>query len=224
MRIAGREPVAVRHVGAGMKAWLALMVLSAGAAQAATTPQASADYWRLLPYYRPQISDSACSVASAAMALAALGAAGMDQPTLLATDAAWSRDTVPGGDGVSFGGLLAHLRQGLMRAGLGGARLTVFHPADTSPRTLARLRRLLAAAASDDGDVVLVSFDQGWLWGEPSVGHISPVGDYDAASGRVLIMDVDGEHFGPLWLADTDLLAAMTRADDDPDGVVVIRR
>lgn len=207
-----------------MRTFLLAASVSLLAVSASASPEASADYWRLLPYYRPQISDSACSVASAAMALAALGAEDVDQAALLVTDLAWREETVPGGAGVSFDQLLYHLSAALRRTGMGRTTITVFHPARTGG-DLARLRALLPAAAAGSRDVVLVSFDQGWLWGEPSVGHISPLGDYDPASNRVLLMDVDGEHFGPIWIRDTDLLAAMTRAEaDDPDGVIVIRR
>lgn len=207
-----------------MNACLSAACLSLATASAWAAPEASADYWRLLPHYRPQISDSACSVASAAMALAALGAGGIDQASLLTTDIAWREETVPGGDGVSFRQFLHHLRIALRQSGMEQAHLTVFHPAHTGS-DLPRLRTLLSSAAAGSRDVVLVSFDQGWLWGEPSVGHISPLGDYDPARGRVLLMDVDGDHFGPIWIRDTDLLAAMSRAEaDDPDGVIVIER
>jgi hypothetical protein len=204
---------------------LALIALTMVPAQPLPAPQAGADYWRLAPFLEAQITDSACPVARVAAALGALGNTRAGQPALLAADTAWRGETGPGGEGVSFDALLRHLRQGLRSAGMADARLTVFHPADTGPQTLASMRALLAAAAGNAGDVVLLSFDQGWLWGEPSVGHVSPVGDYDAATGKVLIMDVDGAHFGPHWVAEADLLAAMTRAgDDDPDGIVVIRR
>lgn len=159
------------------------------------------------------------------MALAALGAGGVDQASLLVTDVRWRQETAAGGEGVTFADLLRHLHAALDQAGMADASVTVFQPVNAAPGDLVRLRALLTAAAGNGRDVVIVSFDQGWLWGEPSVGHVSPVGDYDPANGRVLLMDVDGDHFGPLWLDDTDLLRAMTRPDtDDPDGIILIRR
>lgn len=188
-------------------------------------PGAAADFWRLWPHYWPQISDSACSLASAAMVLGALGAPGMDQAALGVADAGWGQATAPGGEGVSFAELVAHLRAGLDRAGLAQVRLGVVQPRDGGADDLARLRAMLAAAAGGAGDVVLVSFDQGRLWGEASVGHVSPVGDYDAATGAVLIMDVDPAHFGPHWWPDSQLLAAMAPlGSDDPDGAVLVAR
>lgn len=185
-----------------MRAWIASALISLGMGQAAGVPSPSADYWRLLPHYRPQITDSACSVASVAMALAALGH-----------------------DGVSLAGLLRHLNAALRDAGMHDTAVETFLPTGRDADTLAHLRAILSAAAGQDGDVVLVTFDQDWLWGEPSVGHVSPVGDYDAATGQVLIMDVDGAHFGPVWVHEAVLLAAMTRAGgDDPDGAILIRR
>lgn len=208
-----------------MRTFIASALISLGVGQMAGTPPASADYWLLAPHYRPQITDSACSVASVAMVLAALGDTRDDQTGLLADDATWRVQTLPGGDGVSFAELVQHLRTALARAGMPEATLEIFHPTSGGAADLARLRAMLAEAAGNPDDMVLVSFDQGWLWGEPSVGHVSPIGDYDAATGQVLVMDVDGAHFGPVRVEETVLLAAMAKAaHDDPDGVILIRR
>lgn len=209
-----------------MRAFITSALISLGVGQALGTPPGAADYWRLLPHYQPQLTDSACSVASVAMALAALGGNGVDQASLLVSDAAWRQETAPGGEGVSFAELVDHLRTALGRAGMADASVEVFHPSPAiAASDLARLRAILAEAAGNPDDVVLVSFDQGWLWGEPSVGHVSPVGDYDAATGQVLVMDVDGTHFGPIRVDERVLLAAMTQASaDDPDGALLIHR
>lgn len=207
-----------------MRAVIASTLIWLGVGQALGTPPATADYWRLLPHYRPQITDSACSVASVAMAQAALGDGGADQVGLLVDDVNWRRQTASNGEGVSFAELVEHLRAALQRAGMADAGIEVFHPTGGTG-DLSSLRAILAKAATDPDDVVLVSFDQGWLWGEPSVGHISPVGDYDAATGQVLVMDVDGGHFGPIRVDDSVLLAAMMRAGaDDPDGAILVHR
>ncbi|HTH15945.1 MAG TPA: phytochelatin synthase family protein [Magnetospirillum sp.] len=188
-------------------------------------PHESADYWRLLPHYQAQETDAGCSVASVAAAVGALSAKAPDQRALRASDTVWGEQTREGGEGVSFAELLVYLRRSLDRAGLADAQMQVFVPRIGDEAALATLRALLAASAANPDDVVLVSFDQGWLLGEASVGHVSPVGDYDPDSHRVLVMDVDRERFGPVWIPDRALLAAMRRADDDdPDGVIVIRR
>lgn len=187
-------------------------------------PHDSADYWRLLPHYRAQETDAGCSVASVAAAVGALSHGVVDQRALRATEVAWGEQTREGGEGVSLSELTLYLRRSLDRAGLGDARLEVFSPGDADESQLARLRRVLAAAAAGADDVVLVTFDQGWLLGGASIGHVSPVGDYDPLGQRVLVMDVDRERFGPVWISDRALLAAMTRSPDDPDGVIVVRR
>lgn len=208
-----------------MRALIASTLISLGVGQALGTPPVAADYWRLRPHYQPQITDSACSVASVAMALAALGGGRVDQAALLRNDVAWRAETLPGGEGVSLAELVRHLRDALSRHGLRQARIELFRPASADAADLARLRAILAEAAGNADTVVLVSFDQGWLWGEPSVGHISPVGDYDAATGQVLVMDVDNAHFGAIRVHETALLTAMTQAgNDDPDGAILIRR
>ncbi len=41
--------------------------------------------------------------------------------------------------------------------------------------------------------------------------HISPIGAYDEASKRVLVMDVDREWYEPYWVSDERLLLSMSK-------------
>jgi hypothetical protein len=70
---------------------------------------------------------------------------------------------------------------------------------------------MLAANEASDRDIVLVYFNQGVLTGDWDGPHISPIGAYDAATGRVLIMDVDREWYIPYWSSDSKLLEAMLK-------------
>ncbi|MBX9633907.1 MAG: phytochelatin synthase family protein, partial [Magnetospirillum sp.] len=136
----------------------------------------------------------------------------------------WLAATRMGSDGVSFAELQLYLRESLDRMGLTAVRLYTFRPQGADQASLDRLRNLLAAR--QPADLVLASFDQGWLLGGISAGHVSPLGEYDSESGRVQILDVDPEHPTPYWVRDQDLLAAMTRPDSDDstgDGLIMIR-
>lgn len=176
--------------------------------------------------FQHQHTDSACSVASIVNVVNALRAT---EPPLsgealltLVGDGHWIAATTMGSDGISFAEVQLYLRQSLDRVGLGDARVEIFRPL-RDDESLALLRQLLSHRQA--AEVVLATFDQGWLLGEASVGHVSPLGDYDPDRGQVEILDVDPEHATPYWVSDQDLLAAMTRASDDPtgDGLIFVR-
>ena len=199
------------------------------------------DYWALSPYYVPQLTNASCSVAGVAMLVNALRGLPeradeplVTQPSLLEAvdDDRWSAQSAEDGDGVTFADLEAYVRAGLAAFGVEPAEVEVLRPTDASPATLERVRRLLAENERSDRDIVLAYFNQGVLTGDWDGPHISPIGAYDAASGRVLVMDVDREWYAPYWSSDERLLAAMLRpapADRGPlagetGGLVRVRR
>ncbi len=192
-------------------------------------PAPEADYWAMEAHFQRQHTEAACSAASIATALGALLEKDVAPRDLLTRvgDSQWKAQTARDGDGVSFTELERYLRASLRAMGLARARVEVFRPRRNDPESLALLRALLTEnVRRRDGDVVLATFDQGWLLGEHAVGHVSPIGDYDPATGRVLIMDVDPALPEPYWVKDEDLLAAMNRPDsDDPsgDGLLVVK-
>jgi hypothetical protein len=187
------------------------------------------DYWKLAQYYLPQQTSSACSVASVAMAVNfARGLPpGAEDPLVTqaglleaVADPAWTAKGAEDGEGVLFEELVDAVRKGLAAYGVANAELETFEPRDASPATLARLRAILAANEGSDRDVVLVYFNQGVLTGDWDGPHISPIGAYDAASGRVLVMDVDREWYVPYWSPDTKLLDAMLKPAPAEHGVL----
>jgi hypothetical protein len=178
------------------------------------------DWWRLTAFYLPQATSSACSVASVAMAVNF--ARGLpesaDEPLVTQAallervgDAEWAAKGAEGGDGVRLAELVEVLRRGLEAYGVAGAEIEVIRPQDDSPASLASLRAALAANEASGRDMLLAYFNQGVLTGDWDGPHISPIGAYDATTGRVLIMDVDREWYIPYWTSDTRLLAAMLR-------------
>jgi hypothetical protein len=178
------------------------------------------DFWKLVQFYVPQQTSSACSVASVAMAVNFMrGVPGGADETLVTQaglleavgDPEWARKGAEGGDGVLFEELVDTLRESLGAYGLSGLRIETFEPHDTGSAALARLREILAANEAGDRDVVLVYFNQGVLTGDWDGPHISPVGAYDAKAERVLVLDVDREWYVPYWSSDVKLLEAMLR-------------
>lgn len=190
------------------------------------------DFWALMPYYTPQATGSSCSAASVAMLVNALrGVPNLAKDSLI-TEASlletvgnqeWTASTALGGDGVSWAELETYLRQSLQAFGLDKAEVEIFRPQDATPATLERLRRLLVANEQSADDIVLAVFNQGTLTGDADVGHVSPIGAYDAERGRVLILDVDRRWYVPYWSSDERLLEAMlhTSADDPETGGLI---
>jgi hypothetical protein len=176
-------------------------------------------YWALSPYYVPQFTDSACSVAAIAMLVNALRGVPpysvdplVTQQALLdkVANAQWSKETAQDGAGVTWDEFVADVRASLTAYGL-AAEIDTFKPPDGSPASLAQLRRALAENEESDRDIVLVYFDQGVLTGDWDGPHISPIASYDADRRRALVMDVDRQWYVPYWSSDEKLLEARLR-------------
>ena len=178
------------------------------------------DYWKLSPFYLPQQTSSACSLASVVMALNALRGLPARSDQQLVTQsillkkmsqAKWTKQVAEGGSGVTLNGLVALVQQSLARFQLRDYGVEVIRPANEHPETLAQLRQALADNEASDRDIILVYFNQGVVTGDWDGPHVSPIGAYDARTGQVLILDVDREWYVPYWTADTQLLKAMLR-------------
>ena len=178
------------------------------------------DYWALSPFYLPQDTDSACSVASIAMLVNALRGVPAHASVEFITqgalrsalhDAVWSAETAQHGHGVTFAEFLKVVGESLHAYGLENYQIETFKPSDASHASLAKLQRILAANERSSADIALLYFDQGVLTGDWDGPHISPIGAYDAAHGRVLIMDVDRRFYVPYWSPVSKLLASMLK-------------
>jgi len=69
-------------------------------------------------------------------------------------------------------------------------------------------------------DAVLVYYNQGVVTGDWGAPHLSPIGAYDAARDRVLIMDVDREWYVPYWTKTGILYNAMLKPTSAEHGVL----
>jgi len=79
---------------------------------------------------------------------------------------------------------------------------------------LAELRKILRNNEKCAADFLLAHFVQDDLTGAGGgpYAHISPIGAYDEARQRVLILDVDRVWYSPYWVSDEDLLMAINHA------------
>jgi Phytochelatin synthase len=182
----------------------------------------ASDFWSLAPYYVPQQDDRSCSLASLSMLVnAARRGQSLDseqplvtQPLLLqrVRSEVWARGLAPGGEGVTLDQLAVLAEQSLHAFGF-RARAEVTHVVDRSAHALAQLRVRLAQNEAGGDDWLLINFDPGPYTGVGGYGHIAPVGAYDAALGRVLILDPDRTWYEPYWVADAVVLAGMATLD-----------
>ena len=212
--------------------WVSLLREDSGYLRVAPAPA----YWALAPYYVGQFTETACSLASAVMVVNAsranvaseAGAESVTQPSLLAAVGSepWRAGVVDGGHGVGLTQL-----QGLLAASFAASNITsadveavslVQHTADG----LARFRDTLHACEAAPGRFVVANYYMAAVIGRGDYGHFSPVGAYDAASDRVLILDVYRVELEPYWVPAERLfegMATINRADGEPRGYLTVR-
>lgn len=93
-----------------------------------------------------------------------------------------------------------------------GAEVRTVFAADV---TLDAFRAEAAAALAAPGRFVVVNYHRAGL-GQEGRGHISPLGAYDAASDRFLLLDVSRYKHPPAWVPAAGLYAAMAMETATP--------
>lgn len=194
------------------------------------------DFWKLIPYYVPQQNEKACGVASSIMVLNALFAA--DRNTAAGTNVdveeitklapIYKKNTGKTGKGFTLDELGDTLTKLLESRAGGPYTVTVerFDGADKKAE-MKRLEKLLAANEKNPKDFIIANFLQSVLTGDPegSVGHIAPIGAYDAKKKRVLILDPDRKYYQPYWVPYEKLFDAINTTDTGTSksrGLVVV--
>jgi len=194
------------------------------------------DFWKLIPYYVPQHNEKACGVASSIMILNALfagdrnTAAGqnVDVEEIFKLSPAYKKNVGAKGRGFTVDELGDTLTKLLETAKGGPYTVSVerFNGADKKAE-LKRLTKLLTANEKNPSDFIIANFLQSVLTGDPegSVGHIAPIGAFDARKKRVLILDPDRKYYQPYWVPVEKLMDAINTTDSGtsrPRGLVVV--
>lgn len=184
------------------------------------------DFWKLITHYTGQNNSLSCSVAAVAMVLNAIA---RTQEDLRASDANFQqakliddvkavnrKERVTGSGWESRVGLtLSELEEVVSAAletyGINGWKTSLRSFKDATPKSLNELRTILEANEASADDYVILHFLQDRLTSDPGgpYAHISPIGAYDTVSGRVLLLDVDREYYGPYWVSLERLLIAL---------------
>lgn len=229
-------------LAAALAAWVALAAPTTAQAQPKYGPATTrlsqdnayfrtaktTDFWSLIPYYLPQAKGSTCGLASITMVVnGARSGRDLDSETQLVTEAAVENRI----GGVPFGmKSLEHLesmtRSALKEFGVLGAESQVlrFEPAQAD--ALTALRKVLTEAEKDPTVFLIANFDQKVFTEDSNVGHIAPIGAYDAQKKRVLILDPDRKWYEPYWVPDELLLKGIQTRDrfrNELRGLVRIR-
>ena len=188
----------------------------------------AADYWAISPFYIHQQTSSACSLASVTIAVNTMrGLPALSEDTLVTQnnlleatkDTRWAEQAADEGDGVSFADLVEDTTQSLKAFAI-KANVAAAQPTKDKTATLEAFRTMLAENEASAKDMVLVYFNQGVVTGDWDGPHVSPIGAYDAATDRVLIMDVDREWYVPYWTKTETLFEALKRPAPADQGVL----
>lgn len=170
---------------------------------------AKADFARLVSTYTTQDAPSFCGVASAVTILNALpiphpatNVGGLFTQQNVFVDKA----TITADEANRAGMTLAQL-----------ANLVQSHPAKVeltyaNDINVDTMRTKLAKNLANPDDFVIINYNRGEL-GQESIGHISPIGAYHAASDRFLLLDVARYKYPPHWVRAEALYKAMDTTD-----------
>jgi len=130
------------------------------------------------------------------------------------------------GKGVGLSHLGTLLDAGLKAAGAAGAEIETVPLRAETAEALAGFRRALLESEATPGRFIIANYYMAAVIGDGDYGHFSPIGAYDAARDRVLILDVYRVEFEPYWVPAERLFAGMatiSRADGEPRGYLAVR-
>ena len=171
-------------------------------------------YWPLVSYFETQLNQAYCAVATAVMALNALGVPRPD--TALYPDFPFFTqqgffDRIPAPVATPSrvaqeGMTLAQLQAALQHYPVAVEKIS----ADTL--ALDGLRALLQQQLGQPDRLVLANFNRRFI-GQAGGGHWSPLAAYHAESDSVLLLDVARYRYPPVWVSLVDLLRGAQNTD-----------
>ncbi len=182
----------------------------------------SPDFWKLISYYQPQGKKAGDSVASVAMLLNAARSKMKKKANekLITKEEIlqrvkgfnWaermSEKGYDSGDGNPTWGLSIESLGKVVEASLKEFKIpfkkvhtvAINTKVKDLKKAKAELKKLLIKNEHSSKNYILAHYSQGEFTNSRFEGHISPVGAYDIASRRVLILDVDKNWYEPYWV------------------------
>ncbi len=199
----------------------------------------SSPYWSLAPHAIQQHTDASCSLATATMLVNAIrGHEGQLKIGTLASElsllerlqdevwrAAIHHET---GHGQTLREFADAMARALASFDCAERWRIEIMPVLDAQACLAGLRETLAALENGATGFVASNFHLDLFYGDGTdIGHFSPIGAYDCAGDRVLMLDVYKKDYEPMWAPLLRLGKAMaTRSvrTGEPRGYVVVRK
>jgi len=196
-------------------------------------------YWALSPYLIHQHTDASCSLATASMLLngvraldgtARMGSFVSERKLLeRMNDPHWAREiTPPEGNGLSLAELSEKLARALPLFGIAGWSVSHRVVTATDDATANAFRAELNAMERAGDRLIAANYHLATTYGDDwDIGHFSPIGAYDAARDRVLLLDVWKQDYEPCWVDLMRLIRGMTpvsQVSGTPRGYCVLKR
>lgn len=183
----------------------------------------ASDFWALIPYYESMKGIHTASAVSAAMVLNALKQntkySAADQ---LITESSLLKKIAPEkwslkleGDkpvGVHLVELGALLQESIRVFEAPKTFVKAIHVIDTTPQTLAKVRKLLVENEMSDTNFLIANYLQSSFTNDPegAVGTYSVVGAFDESNDRVLILETDRKYYEPYWVSTQTFLEGLS--------------
>lgn len=196
-------------------------------------------YWSLAPQLIQQHTDSSCSLATSVMLLNAIrghegqlkiGAPVSERSLLDALqDEVW-REQVrhETGPGQTLSEFADAMTRALRHFACGDAWRVERMPVVDAATSLPTLRATLAGLEAGTPGFVASNFHLDLFYADGTdVGHFSPLGAYDAARDRVLVLDVYKKDYEPMWAPLERLAKAMAtrgKRTGEQRGYAVVKR
>ncbi len=178
------------------------------------------DFWKLNSFYVPQHNPKACSTASVLAVLNALNPPkAADQKNMTAEDLFKQSPALgvavgPKGKGQALDDLKKNLGFLFMRSDAPYSLEVVRFDGKDAKAEHEKLKKILTDNEKNPDDFIIANFLQAELTGDPEgVGHISPIGAFDAEKDRVLVLDVDREWYQPYWVSSETLMKGLNAVD-----------
>lgn len=195
-------------------------------------------YWSIAPHLIQQATDSSCSLATAVMLINAVrgreGQLRIGEPASEASlldklgDAFWRMSVAQDGNGLSLTEFAAAMERALSSYECAGTWKVAIAPVTDAEAAASDLRAALTAMENGDAGFIAANFHLDLFYGDGvDVGHFSPIGAYDAARDRVLMLDVYKKDYEPMWAPLPRLakaMATLSRKTGEPRGYAVVKR
>lgn len=187
-------------------------------------PESGTQFWKIMPYYKPQLTDCSCSTASAALLLNALMPTHRlsdevpsfteERVLALSESSSWKEATKTGSTGLTLQAFHREIQNLFKKLNVTQKFSSQYFEMKTEEDSRRFKKHLLDFNQSKGW--LIVMYGQGTVLGGPvAYPHFSPVGAYDEKQDRLLVLDIDGTWYEPYWLPTESVIKNMSLFDEE---------